>query len=163
MVSRNLMEDACLPRTWCLQKFDKFHSRPFSTDLAYYILSPSLFQFIIHKYCGVFEYNVVELQSGAQIRVLHLLVVLIIILHLPVTAAADSIQFLTYWYCLVALLSSCRCCYDVVRTGWWWVGIWWGMPAYLVCSQKFDKFHSRPFSTDLPYYGLSPRASQPVV
>ena len=65
------MEDACLPRM--LTKVRCFYSRPFSADLAYYILSPSLFQFIIHKYCGVFEYNVVELQSGAKIRVLSLL------------------------------------------------------------------------------------------
>ena len=55
----------------------------------------------------------VELESGAQIRVLPLLDVLIIILSLPVTAVVSSerVQLLTYWYCLVALLPVCRCCY----------------------------------------------------
>ena len=103
------MEDACLPRM--LTKVRCFYSRPFSTDLPYDGLSPRVSQRVILKICGAFESNVVELQSGAQIRVLPLLDVLIIILHLPVTAATDSIQLLTYWYCLVALLPSCRCRY----------------------------------------------------
>jgi len=100
---------------------------------------------IFLKKIGAFEQNVVDLQSGAQIRVLPLplLDVLIKILSLPVTAAVsiESVQLLTYCYCLVALLPSCCCSY--------WCGQNWMVRRNLMedaclprtlCLQKFNVF-----------------------
>ena len=85
-------------KSYAHKKVDVFYDRPYSTDLPYYVLSPSNIQYILKKNCGAFEQIVVDLQSGAQIRVLPLLDVLIIILSLPVTAAVSSessVQLLT--------------------------------------------------------------------
>ena len=43
-----------------------FYDRPLSTDLAYYVLSLSIFQFIFKIFCGTFEQNVVVLYPSAQ-------------------------------------------------------------------------------------------------
>ena len=54
------------------KKVDVFYDRPYSTDLPYYVLSPSKIEYILKNNCGAFEQIVVDLQSGAQIRVLPL-------------------------------------------------------------------------------------------
>ena len=123
-----------------------------------------IFSIFLKNVWSVWE-NVVDLQNGAQIRVLPLLDVLIIILNKPVTAAvsSDSFQLLTYWYCLVALLPVCRCYY--------WCGQNWMVLRNLIedaclprMLTKVRWFYCRAFSTDLPYYYvLSPSNIQYII